>query len=209
LSGEGTLRRSAYAIFFKPLLDRTAALLLFLPLMLLLGILALCVKLDSPGPVFFRQRRIGRGKREFPILKFRTMYIDAPADTPTHLLKNAASHITRVGKFLRRSSLDELPQIFNILGGEMSFIGPRPALWNQYDLISERDRYSANDAMPGVTGWAQVSGRDELSIPDKAEKDGWYVSHVSLGLDIRIAFKTLYNVLVARGIVEGARGGEK
>jgi O-antigen biosynthesis protein WbqP len=208
LNGDGLVRRSAYLLFFKPVLDRAAALLLLILLLPVLGVVALLVKLDSRGPVLFRQRRVGLDKGEFPVLKFRTMYTDAPSDTPTHLLKDATSHITRIGGFLRKSSLDELPQIFNILGGDMSFVGPRPALWNQYDLIAERDRYGANSLMPGLTGWAQVTGRDELPIPEKAEKDGWYAGHVCFALDVRIVFRTLYNVLSAKGIVEGSSDGE-
>lgn len=206
MSGEPSMRNTPYTAFFKPLLDKAAALLIFLPLCPVLGLLALLVKLTSKGPVFFKQRRVGRYKREFLILKFRTMYTSAPADTPTHLLKDATSFITPLGKFLRKSSLDELPQLFNILSGEMSFIGPRPALWNQDDLVAERDRYRANDAVPGITGWAQVTGRDELPIPVKAEKDGYYASHASLALDLRIMFKTFFNVLSAKGVVEGSAG---
>jgi O-antigen biosynthesis protein WbqP len=174
-----------------------------------LGVVALVVKLDSAGPVLFRQRRIGQYKQEFNVLKFRTMHTDAPSDMPTHMLQNASSHITRVGGFLRKSSLDELPQIFNILSGEMSFVGPRPALWNQDDLVAERDRYGANGLMPGLTGWAQVSGRDELPIPVKAEKDGWYAAHAGFFTDIHIVFRTFHNVLFAKGIVEGSVDGER
>jgi O-antigen biosynthesis protein WbqP len=209
LTGEPLMKSTPYTAFFKPLLDRAAALLLFLPLCPVLAVLALLVKLTSKGPVFFKQRRVGRYKNEFLILKFRTMYTSAPADMPTHMLKDATSHITPLGKFLRKSSLDELPQLFNILSGEMSFVGPRPALWNQYDLVAERDKYRAHDAVPGITGWAQVTGRDELPIPVKAEKDGYYASHACLALDIRIIFKTFFNVLAAKGVVEGSAGEER
>ena len=137
------------------------------------------------------------------------MRCDAPCDVPTHLLCDAVSHITPPGRFLRRSSLDELPQLFNILAGQMSFIGPRPALWNQDDLVAERDKYSANDVRPGVTGWAQVTGRGELPIEVKAKKDGYYVAHMGPALDVSILFRTAVNVLSAKGVVEGAPGGAK
>lgn len=183
------------------------AILLFLPLAPVLAVLALLIRLNSKGPAFFRQRRIGRYRSEFMIYKFRTMYMDAPGDMPTHLLNNAAKHITPVGRFIRKFSLDELPQILNILSGEMSFIGPRPALWNQFDLADERDRCHANDVMPGITGWAQVTGRDVLSIPVKAERDGYYAAHISFALDVKILFLTFFNVLAAKGVREGS-GGE-
>lgn len=169
-------------------------------------ILIVCIKLDSKGPVLFKQRRIGKNKKEFYILKFRTMKIDTPKDTPTHLLENPESYITRVGKFLRKSSLDELPQIINILKGEMSIIGPRPALWNQYDLIAERDKYGANDIMPGLTGWAQINGRDELPIEVKAKLDGEYVDKISFWMDIKCFFGTIISVLKSDGVVEGGTG---
>ena len=180
--------------------------MVFLPLSLVLAVLALIIRLTSKGPAFFKQRRIGRYRNEFLIYKFRTMYVDAPSDMPTHLLSNAASHITPVGRFIRKYSLDELPQIINILRGEMSFIGPRPALWNQFDLADERDRYHANDVMPGITGWAQVTGRDELPIPVKAERDGYYARNISFLLDVKILFMTFFNVLAAKGVREGASG---
>lgn len=161
----------------------------------LLLVLAAWVKLDSKGPVFFRQKRVGRDKRLFSILKFRSMYADTPHDVPTHLLQNPEAMITRSGRFLRRTSLDELPQLFNILAGQMSVVGPRPALWNQADLIAERDKYGANALVPGLTGYAQVNGRDELPIPVKAELDGYYAAHVSFVLDMKIFFKTIFNVL--------------
>lgn len=208
MSGERLAKHSVYVDSIKPLLDRVAAAFLLIPLLPVMGVVALVIRLDSPGPVLFRQRRVGKNKREFPLLKFRTMFIDAPAETPTHMMLNASRHITRVGGFLRKSSLDELPQIFNILSGKMSFVGPRPALWNQDDLIAERDRYGANELTPGLTGWAQITGRDELPIPVKAEKDGWYAAHVGFALDIRIIFRTAYNVLWAKGVVEGSAGGD-
>lgn len=169
-------------------------------------ILILAIKLDSKGPVLFKQKRVGIHKTHFYILKFRTMKIDTPKDTPTHLLRNPDQYITRVGKFLRKTSLDELPQIWNIFVGQMSIIGPRPALWNQYDLIAERDKYGANDIRPGLTGWAQINGRDELPIEVKAKLDGEYVEKLSLGMDIKCFFGTIINVLKGDGVVEGGTG---
>lgn len=169
-------------------------------------ILILAIKLDSKGPVLFRQKRVGIHKSHFHILKFRTMRIDTPKDTPTHLLKNPEQYITRVGKFLRKTSLDELPQILNILKGDMSIVGPRPALWNQYDLIEERDKYGANDIRPGLTGWAQINGRDELEIPVKAALDGEYVKKMGFSMDVHCFFGTFLNVLRGDGVVEGGTG---
>lgn len=179
-----------------------AGVILLSPLLLLLVV---CIKVDSRGPVLFKQKRVGKNKTHFNILKFRTMYADTPQDVPTHLLQNPEKRITKVGRFLRKTSLDELPQMFNILKGEMCIVGPRPALWNQYDLIEERDKYNANDITPGLTGWAQVNGRDELPIPVKAELDGYYAQHISLWLDIKIIFMTISNVLGGKGIVEGRK----
>lgn len=169
-------------------------------------ILIIAIKLDSKGPVLFRQKRVGIHKSHFNILKFRTMRIDTPKDTPTHLLENPDQWITKVGKFLRKTSLDELPQIINILKGEMSVIGPRPALWNQYDLIEERDKYGANDIRPGLSGWAQINGRDELPIEIKAKFDGEYVEKMSLLFDMKCFFGTIMSVLKKDGIVEGGTG---
>ncbi|MBU5343519.1 sugar transferase [Caldifermentibacillus hisashii] len=169
-------------------------------------ILIVAIKLDSKGPVLFKQKRVGIHKTHFNILKFRTMKINTPKDTPTHLLRNPDQYITRVGKFLRKTSLDELPQIWNIFVGQMSIIGPRPALWNQYDLIAERDKYGANDIRPGLTGWAQINGRDELPIEVKAKLDGEYVEKLSLGMDIKCFFGTIINVLKSDGVVEGGTG---
>ena len=166
-------------------------------------VLAVLIKLDSKGPVLFRQKRVGKGKTHFEILKFRTMYADVPKDVPTHLLADPASKITKIGRFLRKSSLDELPQIFNIFKGEMSIIGPRPALWNQFDLIEERDKYGANDVRPGLTGLAQVMGRDELPIEIKARYDGDYVKDISFSNDVKIFFRTIFSVASADGIKEG------
>ena len=178
-------------------------LILLSPLFLILIII---IKIDSKGPVLFKQKRVGKGKSHFNILKFRTMKIDTPKDTPTHLLSNPEQYITRVGKFLRKTSLDELPQIINILTGEMSIIGPRPALWNQYNLIEERDKYGANDILPGLSGWAQINGRDELSIDIKAKYDGEYVQQMSFGFDCKCFFGTILSILKGDGIVEGGTG---
>ena len=184
-------------------LDFLIGILLFIPLLPILGIIALCIKLDSKGPILFKQKRVGKNDQHFMIWKFRTMRVDTPSDMPTHLLEDANLHITRVGKFLRKSSLDELPQIFNILRGQMSFIGPRPALWNQEDLISQRDACGIDKIVPGLTGWAQVNGRDELEIPVKVAYDKEYLEQMSLKMDIRIIYLTIKNVLRGKGVVEG------
>ena len=172
----------------------------------LLILLSVAIKLDSPGPVLFRQKRVGRDKSHFYILKFRTMRIDTPKDMPTHLLANPQQYITRVGRFLRKTSLDELPQLFNILAGHMAVIGPRPALWNQFDLIAERDRYGANGVRPGLTGWAQINGRDELPIDVKAKLDGEYVQNLSFGFDVKCFLGTIRAVICRDGVVEGGTG---
>lgn len=169
-------------------------------------ILAIAIKIDDPGPVFFRQKRVGIHKTYFNILKFRTMKMDTPHDVPTHLLDNPEQYITRVGKILRKTSLDELPQILQIFTGDMSIIGPRPALWNQYDLIEERDKYGANDVVPGLTGWAQINGRDELPIDVKARLDGEYVEKLSFAFDCKCFFGTIVSVLKHDGVVEGGTG---
>ena len=192
--------------FFKRTLDIVLSFLGMLVLSPFFLLLVLAIKLDSKGPVLFKQKRVGLHKKHFYILKFRTMRIDTPKDTPTHLLENPEQWITKVGKFLRKASLDELPQIWNIFVGDMSIIGPRPALWNQYDLIEERDRYGANDVLPGLTGWAQIHGRDELPISKKAELDGYYVQHLSFGLDVRCFFGTIKSVAKSEGVVEGGTG---
>ena len=178
-------------------------LIVLSPLFLLLIIL---IKIDSKGPILFRQKRIGRHKTHFYILKFRTMRIDTPKDTPTHMLENPQHWITKAGKFLRKTSLDELPQIINILKGDMSIIGPRPALWNQYDLVEERDKYNVHNLYPGLTGYAQINGRDELPIPEKAKLDDYYVKHISLWLDIKIFFGTIVSIFKSEGVVEGGTG---
>lgn len=176
------------------------ALFLLSPLFI---ILCIWIKYDSSGPILFKQKRIGINKTYFHILKFRTMYVDAPSDIPTHLLKNSENLITKSGKFLRKTSLDELPQIINILKGEMSIIGPRPALWNQYDLITARDKYHVNDIRPGLTGWAQINGRDELEIAVKAKLDGDYVKQLSFLFDLKCFLGTITSVLKHEGVVEG------
>lgn len=169
-------------------------------------IIIIAIVIDDPGPVFFRQKRIGKGKRCFQLVKFRSMKMSTPHDTPTHLLENPEQYITRVGKFLRKSSLDEIPQLWNILKGDMSVIGPRPALWNQKDLIEERDKYGANDIRPGLSGWAQICGRDELEIADKARLDGEYVQKMSFRFDCHCFFGTAIGVLRGDGVIEGGTG---
>ena len=169
-------------------------------------LIAIAIVIDDPGPVLFRQKRIGVHKTHFEILKFRTMRMDAPKDMPTHLLQDPEQHITRVGKILRKTSLDELPQIAQIFTGKMSIIGPRPALWNQFDLIEERDKYGANDVRPGLTGWAQINGRDELPIAVKARFDGEYVERMSFLFDCKCFFGTILSVLRHDGVVEGGTG---
>ena len=192
-----------YARVIKPLLDRIIAVVAILCLSPLLLVLALCIKLSSPGPVLFCQKRVGKGKSYFQIYKFRSMRTDTPKDMPTHLLENPETFITPIGRFLRKTSLDELPQLFNIAKGEMGIVGPRPALWNQDDLIAERDLYGANDCVPGLTGYAQIHGRDELPIPQKAKLDGYYAQHLSFKLDVSIFFKTIISVIRHEGVVEG------
>jgi len=172
-------------------------------------ILCIWIKLDSKGSILFKQKRVGINKSHFNILKFRTMYVDTPSDMPTHMLKDPEQFITKSGKFLRKTSLDELPQIINILKGEMSIIGPRPALWNQYDLIEERDKYHANNVKPGLTGWAQINGRDELEISVKAKLDGEYVERISFLFDMKCFFGTITSVLKSDGVVEGGTGEMK
>ena len=166
-------------------------------------IISIAIKAEDPGPVFFRQKRVGIHKTHFNIVKFRSMRQDTPHDMPTHLLEDPQRWITRTGRFLRKTSLDELPQIAQIFTGKMSVIGPRPALWNQYDLIAQRDQYGANDITPGLTGWAQVNGRDELEIEEKARLDGEYAQNISFGMDMKIFWMTVKNVLRGSGVVEG------
>lgn len=187
----------------KRLMDIMLSLIGFIILSPVFLILIIAIKIDSKGPVLFKQKRVGINKTHFNILKFRTMKIDTPKDMPTHLLENPDQWITRVGKFLRKTSLDELPQIINILKGEMSIIGPRPALWNQDDLIEERDKYGANKVPVGLTGWAQINGRDELDIELKAKLDGEYAKKIGFLMDTRCFFGTIFSVLRSDGVVEG------
>ncbi|UNP76371.1 sugar transferase [Bacillus nitratireducens] len=193
----------------KRLIDITLSFIGLIVLSPIFLILIIAIKIDSRGPVLFKQKRVGINKTHFNILKFRTMRIDTPKDTPTHLLSNPEKYITNMGKFLRKTSLDELPQIWNIFVGQMSIIGPRPALWNQYDLILERDKYGANDVPPGLTGWAQINGRDELEIDVKARVDGEYAEKVGFMMDVRCFFGTIFSVLRSDGVIEGGTGMKK
>lgn len=193
----------------KRLMDFILSLVGLIILSPIFIILIIAIKLDSKGPILFKQKRVGIHKTYFNILKFRTMRIDTPKDTPTHLLENPEQWITKVGSFLRKTSLDELPQIINILKGEMSIVGPRPALWNQYDLLAERDKYGANDILPGLTGWAQINGRDTVELEDKARFDGYYTENLGLALDIKCFFGTITSVLKRDGVLEGGTGKRK
>lgn len=204
-----------YSHFVKRFFDLILALLGIIILSVPMVFLAIAIKCDSKGPVFFKQKRIGNHKKTFMILKFRTMRTDTPHDAPTHELSDPKKWITKVGGFLRKTSLDEIPQIFNIFAGQMSIIGPRPALWNQDDLIAERDKYGANDVKPGLTGWAQINGRDELEIPIKAKLDGEYVGKLKAGkfkgfaMDWKCFWGTIFSVLKSDGVVEGGTGEMK
>lgn len=195
-----------YKHFFKRVIDLFLSIIGIIILALPMFMIALAIKCDSRGPVFFKQNRVGKNKKIFKILKFRTMRIDTPHDAPTHELNDPKKWITKVGGFLRKNSLDELPQIFNIFAGQMAIIGPRPALWNQDDLIAERDKYGANDIKPGLTGWAQINGRDELEIPVKAKLDGEYVKRMGFIFDIRCFFGTFTSVVKHDGVIEGGTG---
>lgn len=194
-----------YQKFFKRLLDITLSLLGILFLALPMLVIAIIIKTDDPGPALFKQKRVGKNKELFWLYKFRSMRTNTP-DIPTHLLENPDQYIIKVGKFIRRTSIDELPQLFNILKGDMSVIGPRPALWNQDDLIAERDKYGANDVRPGLTGWAQINGRDELPIPVKAKLDGEYIEKLSFLFDLKCFFGTILSVAKSDGVVEGGTG---
>ena len=194
---------------FKRFYDFILAIVGLIVLSPIFLIIILLIKIDSKGPILFKQKRIGRNKKHFLILKFRTMRTDTPRDTPTHMLINPEKWITKSGKFLRKTSLDELPQIINILIGDMSIIGPRPALWNQFDLVEERDKYNVNKLYPGLTGYAQIHGRDQLLIHEKAKLDGYYLEHISLWLDVKIFFGTLLSIIKSDGIVEGGRDNGK
>ena len=195
-----------YRKWVKRLLDILLSGAALVVLCIPMGVIALWIKMDSPGPVLFRQKRVGKNKVLFDILKFRTMRTDTPHDMPTHMLKNPDAFITKSGHFLRKTSLDELPQLWNIFVGQMSVVGPRPALWNQYDLIAKRDCYGANDIRPGLTGLAQVNGRDELPIDVKARYDGEYAAHVTFWNDVKIFFRSITYVFQRRGVVEGGTG---
>lgn len=197
---------STYEKRIKPAIDSILSFGGLLLLSPVYAIIALAIKIDDPGPVFFTQKRVGKDKHFFCLHKFRTMKMSTPHDVPTHQLKNPDQYITRVGRFLRKTSLDELPQVWDIYRQKMSIIGPRPALWNQADLVAERDRYGANDVLPGLTGWAQINGRDELEIVDKAKLDGEYCERMSLGMDIRCFLGTIKSVADGDGVVEGGTG---
>ncbi|WP_339060532.1 sugar transferase [Tepidibacillus marianensis] len=187
----------------KRILDFCFSLILLLLLWPLFLVIMIVIKIDSKGPVYFKQKRIGKSKKEFCIIKFRTMRMDTPKDIPTHLLNEPEIFITRLGKVLRKTSLDELPQLVNILKGEMSFIGPRPAVWSFFDLIEGRDKYGANEILPGLTGWAQINGRDVLPTHIKAHYDGYYTQNISFLLDLKIFLKTIPIVLFSKGVIEG------
>ena len=199
-----------YSKFMKRLVDIVLSACGIIVLTPVWIILAIAIKLDDPGPVFFRQKRIAQNedgeKRFFKIYKYRSMKMSTPRDCPTHLLENPEQYITKVGGFLRKTSLDELPQIFNIFAGQMSIIGPRPALWNQDDLYEEREKYGANSVKPGLTGWAQINGRDELPIDVKAKLDGEYVEKMSFAFDVKCFLGTITSVLKRDGVVEGGTG---
>jgi O-antigen biosynthesis protein WbqP len=201
--------KKMYKRYFKRLLDFTLALMGMVVLAIPMAVFALLVKLDSPGPVLFWQKRVGIHKETFMMPKFRTMYTDTPANMPTHLLSDPQRWITPVGKIYRKCSIDELPQLWCILTGSMSIIGPRPALWNQYDLIEERDKYGANDVRPGLSGWAQINGRDELEISVKAKLDGEYVQKLSFLFDCKCFLGTILKVIKREGVVEGGTGATR
>lgn len=195
-----------YKKFFKRFIDIALSGIGIVVLAIPMLIVALVIKIDSPGKVLFRQERVGKNKKSIYILKFRSMRSDTPKNVPTHLLADPEMYITKIGKFIRKTSIDELPQIFCIFMGSMSIIGPRPALFNQTDLIAERDKYGANDITPGLTGLAQISGRDELPIDVKARLDGEYVEKMSFWFDVKLFFGTIFSVLKSDGVVEGGTG---
>ena len=203
MSGKVRVKHNLYTECIKPILDSFLSfigLLLLSPVFILISI---AIFINEPGPVIFSQKRVGKGKKYFMLHKFRTMKKSTPHDVPTHLLEHPEQYITKVGGFLRKSSLDELPQIWDILRGKMSIIGPRPALWNQNDLVAERDKYGANDVKPGLTGWAQINGRDELEIAEKAKLDGVYVKKQGFFFDVKCFFGTIKSVIKHEGFVEG------
>lgn len=198
-----------YQKAIKRLIDIILSLIGIVVLAIPMAIFALIIRSEDPGPVIFRQKRVGLHKSYFNVLKFRSMKMSTPHDMPTHMLENPDQYILKCGRWMRKMSIDELPQLFNIFVGEMSIIGPRPALWNQYDLIAERDKYGANDVKPGLTGWAQINGRDELEIADKARLDGEYVEKMSFVFDCKCFFGTIKSVLRHDGVVEGGTGEMK
>lgn len=195
-----------YRNFFKRLIDLVLSSVGIVVLALPMVVFALIIRIEDPGPAIFRQKRVGIHKTYFSVLKFRSMKMSTPHDMPTHMLENPDQYLLKCGRWMRKMSIDELPQLFNIFTGKMSIIGPRPALWNQDDLIAERDKYGANDVKPGLTGWAQINGRDELEIADKARLDGEYVKKMSFAFDCRCFFGTIRSVLRHDGVVEGGTG---
>ncbi len=205
-------QRHMYERFVKRIFDIVLSAIALICLSWLFLIISVAIKIDDPGPVFFSQKRVGKDKSYFKLYKFRSMKMSTPHDTPTHLLENPEQYITKIGGFCRKTSIDELPQLWNILRGDISIIGPRPALWNQYDLIAERDKYGANSIKPGLTGWAQINGRDELPIETKAKFDGEYVEELKSGgcrafaFDCKCFFGTIISVLKSDGVVEGGTG---
>lgn len=198
-----------YIKFFKRFIDILLSSIGLIVFAILMLVVAIIIKCEDPGPVIFKQKRVGLHKKYFNLYKFRSMKMDTPHDMPTHMLSNPQQYILKVGGFIRKTSIDELPQMWNIFKGDMSIIGPRPALWNQDDLVAERDRYGANDIKPGLTGWAQINGRDELEIPVKAQLDGEYVEKLSFGMDVKCFFGTIKSVIKSDGIVEGGTGEMK
>ena len=195
-----------YKHFFKRLIDILLSGVGIILLAVPMAVVALIIRKEDPGPAIFRQKRVGKGKKYFQIYKFRSMRMDSPHDIPTHLLENPEQYMLKCGKWIRKMSVDELPQLFNIFKGDMSIVGPRPALWNQEDLVAERDKYGANDVLPGLTGWAQINGRDELEIPIKAKLDGEYAQKQSFLFDCKCFFGSFSSVLKAEGVVEGGTG---
>ncbi|SJZ77293.1 sugar transferase [Anaerorhabdus furcosa] len=198
-----------YIKFFKRLIDIILSGIGLIVLAVPMGIIALMIKKEDHGPVLFKQKRVGKNKKFFNLYKFRSMKVDAPHDIPTHMLESPKQYILKVGTFIRKTSIDELPQMWNIFKGDMSIIGPRPALWNQDDLIAERDKYGANNIQPGLTGWAQINGRDELEISEKAKLDGDYVKKQGFIMDLRCFSGTVLKVLKREGVVEGGTGDTK
>lgn len=201
--------RTMYLKFVKRFIDILLSGIGLIVLAAPMGIVALLIKREDPGPAIFKQKRVGKNKKYFNLYKFRSMKMDTPHDMPTHMLENPEQYILKIGGFIRKASIDELPQMWNIFKGDMSIIGPRPALWNQDDLVTERDKYGANDVRPGLTGWAQINGRDELEIPIKARLDGEYVEKQGLLMDVRCFFGTIVSVLKSDGVVEGGTGEMK